>query len=56
MTIGARPHTCDISNFVLTPTDGLGCVRFICSALHCFWCLEVGSSSIDGGQLGKLFT
>jgi hypothetical protein len=40
--------------FVLTPADGLCCVWFIYAVLCWFWCLEIGTSSINWAQLSRL--
>jgi hypothetical protein len=40
--------------FVLTPTDGLCCVRFVYHVLCWLWCLEIGTGSIDWAQLSRL--
>jgi hypothetical protein len=55
-------HRCNAScmwsfeMFVLTPADGFCCVWFIYPALCWFWFPEIGTGSIDWGQVSKLFT
>jgi hypothetical protein len=39
---------------VLTPADSLCCVWFIYLVVCCFWCREVGSSSIKWAPLRRI--